>query len=40
MEYLWKAAQFLCKPFKKNKKEYFENINVIDINDNKKSGRQ
>ena len=31
-----KTAQFLCKPFKKNKKEYFENINVKDINDNKK----
>ena len=28
--------QFLCKPFKKNKKEYFENINVKDINDNEK----
>ena len=31
-----KTAQFLCKPFKKNKKEHFENINVKDINDNKK----
>ena len=31
-----KTAQFLCKPFKENKKEYFENINVKDINDNKK----
>ena len=28
--------QFLCKPFKKNKKEYFENIDVKDINDNEK----
>ena len=28
--------QFLCKPFKKNKKEYFENINVKDINDYEK----
>ena len=31
-----KTAQFLCKPFNKNKKEYFENINVKDINDKKK----
>ena len=27
--------QFLSESFKKNKKEYFENINVKDINDNK-----
>ena len=26
----------MCKTFKKNKKEYFENINVKDINDNTK----
>ena len=31
-----KTAQFLCESFKKNKKRYFENINVKDINDNKK----
>ena len=28
--------QFLCNPLKKNKKEYFENINAKDINDNEK----
>ena len=32
----YKKQQFLCKPFKKNKKEYFENIDVNDINYNKK----
>ena len=32
-----KTTQFLYKSFEKNKKkEYFENINVKDINDNKK----
>ena len=31
-----KTAPFLCKPFNKNKKEYFENVNVKDINDDKK----
>ena len=31
----YKKPQFLCKPFQKNKKEYFENIHVMGINDNK-----
>ena len=31
-----KTTQFLCESFKKNKKEYFENINVKNINCNKK----
>ena len=29
------TVQFLCQSFKKNKKVYFENNNVKDINNNK-----
>ena len=36
MRQLYKKEQFLCKSFKENKAEYFENINVKYINDNKK----
>ena len=35
MGLLKKPAQFLFKTFNKKKKEYFENINVKGINDNK-----